>query len=277
MERTLVGHLKSLWRYPVKSMQGEALEHSQIVPKGLLGDRTYALWDQKTSRIASAKNPKKWAALLDCYAKFEHVPEVDQPTPSVQISLPNGTQLTSEQSDIHLQLSNWMEREVQFLSSAPETPTLDQYWPDVEGTAQRDTTTQLFMPPGTFFDSCSIHGVTTATLNRLQELYPEGAFDPCRFRPNLLIESPSDQVGFIENDWVGHILAIGDTVRLQIDTVCPRCVVTTLAQEGLPQDLNILRTAARYNDVIAGIRMSVLQSGVISQDDPVWIETSPIT
>ena len=145
----------------------------------------------------------------------------------------------------------------------PETPSLDQYWPDVEGTTERETITQLFMPPGTFFDSCSIHGVTTATLNRLQELYPEGAFTPCRFRPNLLIEPPSAQAEFTEIGWVGHRLKIGESVKLQVDTACPRCVVTTLAQEGLPQDLNILRTTAQYNDVIAGIRMSVLQGGVI--------------
>lgn len=273
MGRTFVGHLKSLWRYPVKSMQGEGLEQTEVGPQGLMGDRAYALWDVKTSRIASAKNPRKWAALLDCYAKLERSPQVDQPTPTVQISLPNGMTVTSEQTDLDSQLSGWIEREVKFLSSVPEAPSLDQYWPDVEGTAERDTTTQLFMPPGTFFDSCSIHGVTTATLNRLKELYPEGAFDPCRFRPNLLIEPESEASEFIENDWVGQSLVIGEFVRLKIDTVCPRCVVTTLAQAGLPQDLDILRTTARYNDVIAGIRMSVVQGGMISLNDPVWLET----
>jgi uncharacterized protein len=71
---------------------------------------------------------------------------------------------------------------------------------------------------------------------------------------------------------VGGTLAIGETVRLSIDTACPRCVVTTLAQSGLPEDLNILRTTARYNNVIAGIRMSVLQGGTIRRNDPVWLE-----
>ena len=53
MERILVGTLKSIWRYPVKSMQGEELERSDINKKGLLGDRAYALWDKHTNRIAS--------------------------------------------------------------------------------------------------------------------------------------------------------------------------------------------------------------------------------
>ncbi len=271
MERTFVGTLKTLWRYPVKSMQGEELDKSDIDIKGLLGDRTHALWDVETKRVASAKNPRKWSSLLNCHATFEQTPQVDKLIPTVHISLPDGSTITSKQADINTQLSNWIKREVKFLTTAPETPSLDQYWPDVEGTAYQDTVTQLFMPTETFFDSCPIHAITTATLNRLQQLYPDGEFAICRFRPNLLIDTLSTQADFVENDWVGHILAIGDSVRLKIDTACPRCVVTTLAQEGLPQDLNILKTTAKYNDVIAGIRLSVIQGGTIHQGDSIWL------
>ncbi|MEM9510248.1 MAG: MOSC N-terminal beta barrel domain-containing protein [Cyanobacteria bacterium P01_E01_bin.35] len=272
MERILVGTLKSIWRYPVKSMQGEKLERSDVDPKGLLGDRAYALWDKHTNRIASAKNPRKWSSLLNCYATLERSPQVGQPTPPVTINLDNGSTLTSKQSDIDAHLSDWINRDVKFLSVVPDQPSLDQYWPDVEGTAHQDTLTQLFMPPGTFFDSCPIHAITTATLSRLQELYPDGEFAPCRFRPNLLIDSQLSQSDFVENNWVGHTLEIGDYVKLKVDTACPRCVVTTLAQEELPRDLTILQTAAQYNDVIAGIRLSVIEGGTVSQDNSVWLE-----
>ena len=276
MKRTLVGNLETLWRYPVKSMQGEELGASAIGTKGLLGDRTYALWDESTKRIASAKNPRKWSSLLNCHATLERSPKVGQPTPPVHIALPDGVTVNSEQPNINTLLSNWSDREVQLLSTVPETPSLDQYWPDVEGTAHQDTVTQLFMPTGTFFDSCSIHAITTATLDRLQELYPDGDFAPSRFRPNLLINTQSAQADFVENNWVGHILSIGNSVRLKIDTACPRCVVTTLAQQELPQDLNILKTAAQYNDVIAGIRLSVIQGGTIYQNDSIWLEETEV-
>ena len=272
MERRLVGTLEALWRYPVKSMQGEELGASNIGTKGLLGDRAYALWDVETQRIASAKNPRKWSSLLNCHATLEQTPEIGEPTPAVQISLPNGLTITSKQADIDTQLSSWIEREVQFLTAVPETPSLDQYWPDVEGTAYQDTVTQLFMPSGTFFDSCPIHALTTATLDRLQELYPKGKFDRRRFRPNLLINTQSAQADFVENAWVDRILAIGNSVRLKVDTACPRCVVTTIAQAELPQDLEILQTTAQYNDVIAGIRLSVIQGGNIYQGDSIWLE-----
>jgi uncharacterized protein YcbX len=43
MTRILVGVVDSLWRYPVKSMLGEKLDEVDVVSKGFLGDRAYAL------------------------------------------------------------------------------------------------------------------------------------------------------------------------------------------------------------------------------------------
>jgi uncharacterized protein len=272
MVREVVGAIASLWRYPVKSMLGEEIEVSNVTARGLAGDRAYALMDTQSGKVASAKNPKKWAKLLDFQASLTAIPEDYESLPSVKVSLPNGDTITSEAPEVNKVLSAALGREVELLSCPPEAPTLEQYWPSVEGTAHQDAVTQLLMPTGTFFDSCSIHAMTTATLARLQELYPEGQFERCRFRPNFVIEPTSDEIAFLEDEWVGGTLAIGETVRLSIDTACPRCVVTTLAQSGLPEDLNILRTTARYNNVIAGIRMSVLQGGTIRRNDPVWLE-----
>jgi uncharacterized protein YcbX len=272
MVRELVGAIASLWRYPVKSMLGEELEVSKVTAHGLVGDRAYALLDVHSGKVASAKNPKKWAKLLDFQATLAETPNGDKSLPPVTVSLPDGNSTTSEAPDASKILSAVLGREVELLSCPPEAASLEQYWPAVEGTAHQDAVTQLVMPPGTFFDSCSVHAITTATLARLQKLYPDGKFERCRFRPNLVIEPTSYEISFLEDEWVGGILAIGDAVRLSIDTACPRCVVTTLAQSGLPTDLNILRTTAHHNHAIAGIRMSVLQAGTIRRDDPVWLE-----
>ena len=272
MVRSLVGSIETLWRYPVKSMLGEELEASEVTEHGLLGDRAYALLDVKSGRVASAKNPKKWAKLLEFQAAYTTTP-VRETISSVKFSLPDGGFITSEAIDTSSILSGLLGREVQLLSSAPQTSSLDQYWPNVEGTAYQEAITELVLPSGTFFDSCSIHAITTATLARLQELYPEGQFDLRRFRPNLLIKPVSDEAAFVEDGWVGNVLAIGEHVRLSIDTACPRCVVTTLAQTDLPNDLGILRTAAQHNNVIAGIRASVLQGGTIHRNDSIWLES----
>jgi uncharacterized protein len=272
MTRTLVGKVDSLWRYPVKSMLGEQLKAVDVTPKGLLGDRSYAVWDRQTQRIASAKNPKKWAKLLEFQAKFLESPQTKESIPPVTFAMPDGSAAMSNNRNIDAILSQALGREVQLLAAVPETPSLDQYWPDLEGAANRDTITQLFMPSGTFFDSCSIHAITTSTLAQLQHLYPEGQFEPCRFRPNILIEPKSTETTFVENNWVGSKMVIGDEVCLSIDTACPRCVVTTVAQSDLPADLNILRTTTQHNNSIAGIRTSVLQSGMIRCGDLIWLE-----
>jgi len=272
MTRTLVGTVASLWRYPVKSMLGEQIESTEVISKGLLGDRAFALWDHQTERIASAKNPKKWAKLLGFQAELvETLQSNRKSTSSVKFVLPDGSSVTSDNAEIDTILSQAVGRDVKLLSVVPEDPSLDQYWPDIEGALNRETITQLFMPSGTFFDSCPIHAITTSTLAKLQEIYPEGQFEPCRFRPNILIEPTSSAPSFIENDWVGRALKIG-SVRLSIDTDCPRCVVTTLAQCNLPNDLNILRTATKHNKTFAGIRMSVLQEGLIRCGDSIWLD-----
>lgn len=58
------GKVKALWRHPVKSMQGEAVESAYFDGRGMLGDRAYAVLDIETGIVASAKHPKKWANLL---------------------------------------------------------------------------------------------------------------------------------------------------------------------------------------------------------------------
>jgi len=113
--------------------------------------------------------------------------------------------------------------------------------------------------------------LTTATMAQLQELNPTGRFETKRFRPNILVAT-GDSKGFVENDWIGHTLAIGDEVRLSVTGPCPRCVMTTLPQEDLPRDPTILKTALQHNQGGVGIYASVLQGGTIRQGDVVRLE-----
>jgi uncharacterized protein YcbX len=137
------------------------------------------------------------------------------------------------------------------------------------GLDHRDTVTDFTLPAGTFFDVAMVHLLTTATLDRLRELSPQGRFEVRRFRPNIVVQLASEEKGFAENAWVGHMLAIGTAVRLHITGPCGRCVMTTLAQGELPRDPDILRTAAQYNQVNVGVYAAVVQGGTIRRGDPV--------
>src|ERR671937_2353510 len=107
-----LGSVVSLWRYPVKSMMGEELNATEVTERGLLGDRAYALVDSSDGKVASAKNPRKWPQLFDFRAAFVDTPRPGAKVPPVRITLPDGTAVTSQQSDLNQVLSRALNREV---------------------------------------------------------------------------------------------------------------------------------------------------------------------
>jgi uncharacterized protein YcbX len=262
-----IGKVVSIWRYPVKSMIGEELNSSYVTERGLIGDRVYALIDQQTGKVASAKNPGKWGKLFDFHAAFIDSPQTAENIPPVRITLPDGGQIFSNHGEIDRTLSKVLSREVSVMNSSLEKPSYEEYWPDIDGLAQRETVTDEAMPPQTFFDIAVIHLLTTSTIDRLRELYPEGRFEVRRFRPNIVVESASEEKDFIENSWVNMKLRIGEEIELKIIGPCTRCVMTTLPQGDLPKDLGILRTVAKYNQVHAGVYASVHRGGTIHRGD----------
>jgi uncharacterized protein YcbX len=270
--RTVVGSVVDLWRYPTKSMMGEELNASDITERGLLGDRAYAIVDEADGKVATAKNPRKWPELFYFRAAFAEAPSVGRAMPPISITLPEGTVVYSEQADVHKVLSKALKRDVTLQGSAGRGQAAEEYWPDMEGLDHRDTVTDFNLPEGTFFDAASILVLSTASLDRLRELYPQGRFETRRFRPNIVIDSSGAETDFVENSWIGRTLAIGDTIRLSITGPCTRCVMTTLAQGDLPKDPGILRTAAQHNQANVGAYASVLQGGKIRRGDTVTLE-----
>jgi hypothetical protein len=272
-----VGSVVSLWRYPVKSMMGEELNAAEVTDRGLLGDRAYAIVDSADGRVASAKNPRKWPHLFDFRAALVDAPRPGAKVPPVRITLPEGTVVTSEQSEVNRILSRALDREVTLDATergqrAPWTPKAEEYWPDMEGLDYRDTVTDFNLPEGTFFDCAVVHLLTTATMDRLRELYPEGRFEARRFRPNIVVEIASGVKDFVENAWIGGTLAIGDAVRLSSTGPCPRCVMTTLPQGDLAKDPGILRTAAQHNHANVGLYASVVRGGTVRRGDGIGVE-----
>lgn len=281
-----VGAITGIWRYPVKSMMGEELVASAVTEQGLLGDRAYALVDAETGKVASAKNPKRWPNLFQCHAALTEPPETVRELPSVRITLPDGTTVTSDDPNVDDALSEVVRHRVTLERTAPTEAVFEEYWPDMEGLSpegHRDTVTDERLgtaaPPGTFFDLAPMGVLTTATLKRLGELYTQGRFDVRRFRMNLIVQV--DAHGFVENEWIGHTLAVGDRVRLPVTVADPRCVMITLAQGDLPKDPGILRAAAQHNRVeipgsglypCVGVYATVAVGGSVRRGDPVALD-----
>jgi uncharacterized protein YcbX len=287
-----VGTVDGLWRFPVKSMLGEELDAADLSQRGVVGDRAYALRDKQTGKVASAKHAKLWPDLLKCRASFVEPPRVDSEVPPARIDLADGTSVLSDAPDIDAVLSRFFGRDVELASAADHGYTIDQYHPDVEdydpeGHQDEVVEAQLgaaffnerglpsAVPEDSFFDLFPVSVLTTSTLGRLGELEPESDFDVRRFRMNVIVGLPEQ--GFVENNWVGHSIAIGDQVRLGVALPDPRCCMPSVEQENLPRDPKILKALARHNRIdvagalfpCAGVYAVAESTGTIRRDDRV--------
>ena len=283
----------AIHRYPVKSMLGESLGRCRIGATGVVGDRAYALIDTETGTVASAKVPKRWAALLDFSARFVAEPREGEAPPQVEITFPDGSTLRSDDEKIDHALTIALGRSVRLAASPPEGTYFEELWPDIDGlapqkvidatTTRREETGEVisrfdisaFGAPGTFFDLSALHVLTGSTLDRLRELAPDATFDARRYRPNLVLRD--DEAGFVENDWPGRTATLGGaTVKFSFATM--RCVMTTLAQGDLPRDTDTLRAIARHNRIeipqiggvwaCAGVYADVVAPGEVAVGDP---------
>ena len=274
------GTVKALWRYPVKSMAGTKLDEALVTEGGILGDRAYAVIDRASGRVGSAKTPKKWAGLMALAADFVHPPEAGAPLPPVRIVWPDGTALASDDGDPDTRLSETLGRPVTLTTERPEAPSLERLDP----LAAEETIVDIgeLMMAGRFSDYAALHLITTATLARLAALRPESTFTARRFRPNVTIATPEGADGFVENEWVGRELAIGDEVRLRISDPTPRCSIPTIAQRDVEKDPQVLRTIVEHNSLpvpllegevlpCAGVYAFVVRGGTVRRGDAVRV------
>lgn len=257
-----VGVVSGLWRFPVKSMGGERLQTAEISTHGVLGDRAYALIDADTGKVVSAKSVRRFPGILDCHAAFVEAPILGRDLPPVRITVPGGASVTSDSPDVDRVLSTHFGRAVRLARAAPEDYTIDQYHPDIEDVdpaGHRDTVVDQKLgsaffaqagmpspvPAGAFFDLFPISVLTTGTLAHLSALEPASRFDQRRFRMNVIVETTG--TGLVENGWIGHAIALGDAARLRVALPDPRCVMTTLPQDGLDNDPGVLRALLQHN------------------------------
>jgi uncharacterized protein YcbX len=259
-----IGEVTDLWRFPVKSMGGEQLKELEISAHGVVGDRAYAMLDKQTGKVVSAKNSKLFPELLNCSAKFVSKPLQHGKIPAVIITLSNGDSVSSDDPAANDKLSEFFGRQVSLIQTAPADFTIDQFHPDIAGldpSGNQNTTvaqklgSALFnsvgldspVPAGSFLDVFPVSVITTSTMAKLKELSPQSLFDVQRFRMNIVVKTSEN--GFVENEWVNHVIAMEDSAQLAVAMLDPRCVMTTLAQPGLPQDLNVLKTIVAHNRV----------------------------
>jgi hypothetical protein len=280
-----IGTISGLMRYPVKSMLGEAVLKADVTERGIEGDRTHAIFDVESGKVASAKRPWRWRALLKCTARTLVAPNGVPGKSGLQLSLPDGITITEHDAHVDEVLSNFLQRTVRLVSTAPENAEIERSQPE-EVLTHGNATDVAFQvgrlgrasPAGTFFDYAPIHLATSSTLEQISASAGV-VIEPLRYRMNVIIQTPI-LPAFAENDWVGRILQLGRTVRLQILVPTPRCAVPTLSHGELPDRLEALRTVVKLNRVsipdlgklpCVGAYARVIAVGHVECGDPITL------
>ncbi len=229
----------ALWRYPVKSMQGEAVDAADVGRRGLVGDRHWAVVDLSTGLSLTARREPR---LL-----FAHARLVDEG--AVEITLPDGALATSDE-----ELCGWLGKPVALRASGRE-PGRFEIAVDFEREDEAEWI-QWDGPAGSFHDS-GRHMVTLASRSTFR------AWDPRRFRMNVVLDGDGD------DELVGTRVRIG-SVELDVVNAVDRCVMTTRVQPGgIERDLDVLRTIQAERAGCLGVGALVAVEGRLYVGDDV--------
>lgn len=200
----IIGTIGAIMRYPVKSMLGETLDGCELGVSGVDGDRTHALVDSSTGKIASAKQPNLWRDLLAFSAKTR-AKTGSQTNASIIISDGGGNQIDLTDPDFDMKVSEWLGRRIKLIDVRPAGIELNRARPDeimtegVEATVTQDVLAiASAAPTGGFFDFAPLHVMTSASLDATRAAAPAASIEAERYRPNIVIETPSSEV-FAEN------------------------------------------------------------------------------
>ena len=230
-------HVVGLWRYPVKSMQGEQLEATDVDEHGLVGDRRWALLDLRTGLTLTGRRQPELLHASACL-------DGDR----VRIVLPDGSVATDDAA-----LSEWLGHPVALVEAGADREGL--YETPVDAEHEDGEWVRWRGPAGSFHDSTrtQVSLVSTTTLRD---------WDVRRFRPNVVVDGDG------EDELVGRAVTVG-AVGLDVVKQIDRCVVVTRPQPGIERDLTVLRTINRERATFLGVGSLVTTPGRITLGDAV--------
>ncbi len=238
------GKIVELWQYPVSSVGGEPVRSLAVEASGITGDRNFVLLDGETGMPAVPERDARWRSALQLTAlTFEG----DLPV----VAFPDGATMSVADTGINEHLSGYFGFSVAI-------GKLDDGSPD-----------RIFPTAAHRHHHFPVHILTTGSLRRLAEIRSLNEIDVRRFRPTILVET-TDSTGFPEDAWVGHTIRVG-TTELRVEEKTKRCGVTFIAQPGLDEDPDILRSILRHNKRHFGVYCSVALEGIIQVGDQLTI------
>lgn len=223
-----------LWRYPVKSLGGESLEHSGVGELGLDGDRRWGLVDLTTGLVLTAKRDGR---LLEASSRLDG-------NGGVVIALPDGR----ETADDH-ELSQWLGMDVALRAADDEGGSFE-----VPLDFENESNWVSWQGPAHAW-----HDSPSARLSLVSDT-GLGTWDARRFRPNVVL------AGEGEETLVGRRVQLG-SAQLSVEKQLIRCIMVTRAQQELPRDLDVLRAINRDRNGCVAVGAVIDVGGTVAVGD----------
>ena len=235
---TRVGTVVALYRYPVKSTAGQTLDVAEVDRRGLVHDRTWALYTGD-GRLGSGKTSRRFRrveGLLGWRSSVSDEPGGDRPW----LRAPDGERHRAGDPSTDAALATAFGQPLALRAEASAS----------------------------HHDDCGVHLVTSSSLRRARDL--AGAdVDARRLRPNLVLQTDGD--GFLEDGWEGLELALGPDVVLRVGPGMPRCVMVDQDHRDVGPAAPLLRTLGREHDLLLGAKAEVVTGGTLRLGDEVHL------
>ncbi len=234
----LVGHVRELWRYPVKSMAPEALEQSEVSWFGIAGDRRWAF-----VRDGTSTNDFPWLTIRERNDLMHFSPTFEEPDrpdqSSVIIQSPTGERYQISDADL-----------------------ANRLFPDGA---------RLIKQNRGIYDTFPLSMITTQSIKQIGDRLGS-ELSPQRFRPNFLVDA-IENVPFPEDSWVSHVLRIG-TLRMRVDKRDGRCAVINVDPKSSHRDPGVLKAVVHQNDGCLGVYGTTVRPGKARVGDAVYLDES---
>ena len=305
----IVGKVKEVWRYPLKSMAGERLDGSFVGERGLWGDRGWALRDEKAGEIRGAKISP---ALMLCAARYRAAPAAEGVPPHADITLPDGTETATDAADVNERLSQLVGRRVTlwplqpasdrahyrrampaarvvgFLSRSRNFRRLalgamrlagkDKELRKDFGREPGEPLPDLSLLPAEIFEFTSTPG-TYFDAFPVHFLTTASLAALARHAPDTAWDARRFRPNFLieTSEGVEGLVESGwvsrvlrvGPLRLKCEMPAPRCSMTIQAQQGLPKDPRVLRTIVKEAKQSLGMYANVEAPGRVAVGDEV--------
>ncbi|WP_030978532.1 MOSC domain-containing protein [Streptomyces sp. NRRL S-1824] len=230
----VVGVVERIWRYPIKSTGGELLQRVDVDARGLLGDRLFAVRDAG-GKFGSGKNTRRFRRMPGLlHLRSRYPDDVGEP----ELLDPRG------------------------MAVPDPTAYLRRY-------LGRDDVHVAREEAISHFDQLPLSILTTATLDWVRSVVPDVPVDERRFRPNLLVRTPSGTPPFVEDEWFGSKAGIGNALCVELVRSSERCVMINEAQRDLPHSPSVLRAITQAHNIRLDALATVVVPGPVQAGDTI--------